>query len=131
MKVTKKQLKQIIKEELDSLLNEAYLNRDDVEAAIESGEIKPGQKFDVLIPYYDLKTKKTYKKKESAVYMGDRIGGQIPPGTRNKDIVYYKKSGGEISSMYYKSMRDVSKMDQKFRDDENQPYTMDDFERMK
>ena len=99
MQLTKEQLKQIIKEELDNLLEEEgtkTLSPEDARAAIENGTIKSLEKFYILSPYYDLKAKEKYTKKEPAIYVGD--GDQAPPETAGNVNVYYKR-GGDIVSM--------------------------------
>ena len=139
MKLTKEQLKQIIKEELESLVNEDSESKTyepkDVHAAVEAKAIQPGEKFQALLTNYDPKTKRTYQVKKPAVYIGNE-GSEIPEGTKDHTIVYYKKSNGEISSQYFKSMKSASRMDQEFRaypqnPDQSQPYTKDDLDKMR
>ena len=125
MKITKEELKQIIKEELENVLseNDTY-SPEDARAAIENGTIKSLEKFYILSPYYDLKADKQYTKKEPAIYVGD--GDQVPPETAGNVNVYYKKRGGDIVSMRQSARKSVSRLDQKLRASD-QPYTYDDF----
>ena len=128
MKITKEQLKQIIKEELENVLseNDAY-SPENARAAIENGTIKSLDKFYILSPYYDLKADKQYTKKEPAIYVGD--GDQVPPETAGNVNVYYKR-GGDIVSMRQSAMNSVSRLNQKLRNDPDQPYTKKDLDRM-
>ena len=133
MKLTKEQLKQIIKEELEMIMQEEEegaktLSPKAARAAIEDGTIKSLEKFYILSPYYDLKADKQYTKKEPAIYVGD--GDQVPPETAGNVNVYYKR-GGDIVSMRQSAGKSVSRLDQKFRNDPDQPYTKDDLDRMR
>tara|TARA_B100001094_G_scaffold331001_1_gene397858 strand:+ start:4549 stop:4947 length:399 start_codon:yes stop_codon:yes gene_type:complete len=130
MKITKEQLKQIIKEELEIVLQEskAYTSSDAKEA-IEAGKIKPGDAFKVLVRNFNLKTQKTYQVERDAVYMGNKSTGEIPKGINPRTIVYYRKSDGDISSQDYRAFGSIAKLDQKLRNDPDQPYTLDDLDK--
>ena len=125
MKITSKDLKTIIKEELEAVLGEQdkkadFPNYDAAEAAIEKGQLNVGQTFTFYNSYQDVVKK--------AIFAGKR---EIAVSDMPEDVsvVFYIRRG-DVTSMRKKDMGAAAELDKKYRDPRGpvarglEPYTL-------
>ena len=127
MKITSKDLKTIIKEELEAVFSEQdrkadFPSYDAAEAAIEKGELNVGKTFTFYKSYQDVVKK--------AIFAGDlEIAASDMP--EDVSVVFYMK-GGDVTSMRKKDMGAAAELDKKYRDPRGpvaqgrEPYTLSD-----
>ena len=125
MKLTPKELKTIIKEELEAVFSEQdrkadFPSYDAAETAIEKGQLDVGETFTFYKSYQDVVKK--------AIFAGKR---EIAVSDMPEDVsvVFYMK-GGDVTSMRKKDMGSAAKLDKKYRDPDGpvarglEPYTL-------
>ena len=127
MKITPKDLKTIIKEELEAVLGEQdrkadFPSYDAAKDAVEKGQFDVGDIFTFYKSYQDVVKK--------AIFAGKRevATSEMP---EDVSVVFYIK-GGDVTSMRKKDMGTAAELDKKFRDPEGpvargvEPYTLSD-----
>ena len=127
MKITPKDLKTIIKEELEAVLGEQdrkadFPSYDAAKDAVEKGQFDVGDIFTFYKSYQDVVKK--------AIFAGKR---EIATSEMPEDVsvVFYIK-GGDVTSMRKKDMGTAAELDKKFRDPQGpvargvEPYTLSD-----
>ena len=127
MKLTPKELKRIIKEELEAVFNEQenkadFPSYDAAKDAVEKGQFDVGDIFTFYKSYQDVVKK--------AIFAGKR---RIAVSDMPEDVsvVFYMK-GGDVTSMRKKDMGSAAELDKKYRDPRGpvaqglEPYTSSD-----
>ena len=127
MKITPKDLKTIIKEELETVLGEQdrkadFPSYDAAKDAVEKGQFDVGDIFTFYKSYLDVVKK--------AIFAGKR---EFATSEMHEDVsvVFYMK-GGDVTSMRKKDMGAAAELDKKFRDPQGpvargvEPYTLSD-----
>ena len=127
MKITPKDLKTIIKEELKAVLDEQdrkadFPSYDAAKDAVEKGQFDVGDIFTFYKSYQDVVKK--------AIFAGKRevATSEMP---EDVSVVFYIK-GGDVTSMRKKDMGAAAELDKKFRDPRGpvargyEPYSLSD-----
>ena len=127
MKLTPKELKIIIKEELEAVFNEQenkadFPSYDAAKDAVKKGDFNVGDTFTFYKSYEDVVKKAIFSgKREVAV-------SDMP---EDVSVVFYMK-GGDVTSMRKKDMGAAAELDKKYRDPRGpvaqglEPYTLSD-----
>ena len=127
MKLTPKELKIIIKEEIEAVLDERekkadFPSYDAAKDAVEKGQFDVGDMFTFYKSYQDVVKK--------AIFAGNRrIAATEMP--KDVSVVFYIR-GGDVTSMRKKDYGSSGELDKKFRDPRGpvargvEPYTLSD-----